>query len=182
MRNLSFKFVTSFFHLIAGSLGIALFFAAMLLGLFLIPFGIPGTLLQVLAALILRLESATLMRWRWVALFFGLALFGEFIDFLSSQFGAKKFGGSRSAAWGALIGGFVGAFFGSLIPVPLIGTVIASFIGTFVGAILGEMRHEGKLKLHVGFGAILGRAVGVSVKMFIGFIILIASIVIVVSS
>jgi len=174
----------NFIHLVAGSLGMALFLAAMLLGLFLIPFGIPGTFLQVAAALVLRLQSGgALMRMRWVALFFGMALVGELIDFLSGQFGAKKFGGSKSAAWGALLGGFIGAFFGSLIPIPLIGTVVASFIGTFAGAIVGQMRHEKSvdIKLHVGIGAIIGRAIGVSVKMFIGFVILIASTIIVLS-
>jgi hypothetical protein len=61
--------------------------------------------------------------------------------------------------------------------------VIASFIGTFVGAILGQMKHEKSVdvKLHVGFGAILGRAIGVGFKMFIGFVILIASVIIVLS-
>ena len=158
-----------------------MFFGVEVIGLFLIPFGIPGTLLQVAAALTLRLVSGGTIRFRWVALFLVMALIGELIDFLSGQFGAKKFGGSRSAAWGALLGGFIGAFFGSFIPIPLIGTVVASFIGTFAGAILGQMRHEKKVdvKLKVGFGAILGRAIGVSFKMFIGFVILIASAIIV---
>jgi uncharacterized membrane protein (Fun14 family) len=45
------------------------------------------------------------------------------------------------------------------------------------------MKHEKNvdIKLHVGFGAILGRAIGVSFKMFIGFVILIASVIIVLS-
>lgn len=155
--------MSNFFHLLAGSLGLALFFSVEVAGLFLIPFGIPGTLLQAAAALVLRLASGGTIRLRWVALFFVLALVGELIDFLSGQFGAKKFGGSKSAAWGALLGGFIGAFFGSFIPIPLIGTIVASFIGTFTGAIVGQMRHEKKvdIKLRVGIGAIIGRALAV---------------------
>jgi uncharacterized protein YqgC (DUF456 family) len=176
----------AFFNTLAGSLGLILFFAALLIGVLVIPLGIPGAFLQVLAALALSLAThGQRMRWYWVAAFLVLALIGEGIEFLAGQLGAKKSGGSKSAARGALIGGFAGAIGGgALIPIPFIGSVIASFIGTFLGAILGQMYHQQHTELHlkVGFGALLGRAVGVACKVFIAFAILIASAAIVVLS
>jgi hypothetical protein len=47
------------------------------------------------------------------------------------QWGARRFGGSRRAQWGALIGGFAGLFVGT--PIPVLGSLVMSFVGTFAG-------------------------------------------------
>jgi len=158
------------------------FFAVLLAGMLIIPFGLPGTWLQIAAAAVLVLASGgTKMSWLWIGAFAAAALLGEAIEFMSGQWGTKRFGGSSKAAWGALLGGIIGAFCGSLIPIPIIGSVIASFIGTFAGAIVGQMRDEKKKapNLRVGIGAVIGRALGVAFKLFIALCILIASIVVV---
>ena len=155
---------------------LVIFFIAHAAGLVLIPLGLPGTFLQVLAAAALALATARIS-WLWVGVFLGMALAGELIDLLAGQWGAQRFGGSKSAAWGALLGGLAGALVGG-IPIPLIGNIIMAFAGTFAGALLGEMRHQKKLTpdLRVGLGAILGRAVGVAAKLSLGIIILIISV------
>jgi uncharacterized protein YqgC (DUF456 family) len=170
---------SQFFQNLANSAGMLAFFAVQIMGLFIIPFGLPGTWLQVISALALLIIShGARMTWPYIGLFVLLATIGEMIEFLSGQWGAKKFGGSKGAAWGALIGGFFGAFFGgALIPIPIVGSLIASFLGTFIGAIIGEMRvqQSREANLRVGFGAVLGRAIGMAAKMFCAFVIAIVA-------
>lgn len=99
----------------------------------------------------------------------GLALVGSsafVIDNLAAAWGARKFGGSSAAGWGALLGGIAGIFvlppFGFLI-CPVIGAVllemliskksfeeaIKSGIGTLVGMLGGIGL---KLLVHLGMG------------------------------
>ncbi len=172
----------NFLDLLLGSLGLLLFFIAHVAGLIMIPLGLPGTFVQVLAAALLALASGgQRFGWAWVAGFLALALIGEAAEFVSGQWGAKRFGGSKKAAWGALIGGIVGAIVGG-IPIPIIGSVIASFIGTFAGALSGEVLHQRELSpnLRVGAGALIGRAIGVGVKLALALLMLILSVVIVI--
>lgn len=159
------------------ALGVALYFVVHVVALFMIPLGLPGTFLQVGAALALTLlTDGARLGWSWVVFFTVLALFGEVVEFVSGQWGARRFGGSRHAAWGALAGGIVGAIVGG-IPVPIVGSVIASFIGTFLGALAGEMygRRQAHLDLRVGVGALVGRVIGVATKLSIGLFMLIVS-------
>jgi uncharacterized protein len=142
-----------------------------------IPLGLPGLWLQIAACVTLVLASdGARLGWGWVAVFGGLAIVGEIAEFLSGQWGARRFGGSRAAGWGALIGGIAGAIVGG-IPIPVLGAVVMSFVGTFAGAIAGEMwaRRHGALDLRIGFGAVLGRAIGVATKLALALVILILS-------
>jgi len=167
-----------FFVLLASGLGMFLFFLAQLAALLMIPLGLPGTFLQVVAALALVVASnGARMSWPWVGVFLGLALLGELVEFLSGQWGAKRFGGSKKAAWGAVLGGIAGLFFGGLVPPPLLGALLVSLIGTFSGAVLGEMlaQKNSSPNLRIGFGAVLGRALGVSVKLCIALLIAVLS-------
>jgi len=181
----AFSGAKEFFGLLASGLGMFLFFLAQLAALLMIPFALPGTFLQVVAALALAVASGgARMSWPWVCVFLGLALLGELIEFLSGQWGARRFGGSRKAAWGAVAGGLAGVFLGGLIPPPVLGSLLASFIGTFTGAMLGEMsaQRNSAPNLRVGFGAVLGRVLGVSAKLCIAFLIAILSTFVVVRS
>jgi uncharacterized protein YqgC (DUF456 family) len=99
----------------------------------------------------------------------GLALVGSsafVIDNLAAAWGARKFGGSSAAGWGALLGGIAGIFvlppFGFLI-CPVIAAVmlemlvskkpfeeaLKSGIGTLVGMLGGIGL---KLLIHIGMG------------------------------
>jgi uncharacterized protein YqgC (DUF456 family) len=157
--------------------GTVVFLAAQLGGLLMIPFGLPGTWLQVVAVLAMTFMSdGALLGWGWVAAFVLLAAFGELVEFASGQWGARRFGGSPAAAWGAFLGGLVGAVVGG-VPVPVVGSVVASFAGSVVGAMLGEMYRRRRLTpdLRIGAGALLGRAIGIGTKTFVGFLMAITS-------
>jgi uncharacterized protein YqgC (DUF456 family) len=106
-----------------------------------------------------------------------LAVVGEIVETLSGQWGTRRFGGSRKAAWGALLGGFAGLFVGT--PIPVLGSLVMSFVGTFVGAIAGEMWERGGVapELRVGMGALVGRAAGVALKLGMAFVIAVLSLI-----
>jgi uncharacterized protein YqgC (DUF456 family) len=150
------------------------FVLAQLVALCVIPLGLPGTWLQVVAAAVA--VWATDRPIGWLLVLVVLAVAGEIAEMLSGQWGARRFGGSPRAAWGALIGGFAGLFIGT--PVPLVGSLVMSFVGSFVGAIVGEMsgRRQIAPELRVGLGAVLGRALGIAAKLGVGFVIAILSV------
>jgi uncharacterized protein len=99
----------------------------------------------------------------------GLALVGSsafVIDNLAAAWGARKFGGSSAAGWGALLGGMAGIFvlppFGFII-CPVIGAVllemivskrtITEAIKSGIGTLVGMLGGIGlKLLVHVAMG------------------------------
>ena len=133
------------------------------MALCMIPFGLPGTWLQVAVAV--AMASTRDGAGKTLAIVVSLAVLGEIVELASGRWGARRFGGSSRAAWGALVGGIVGVFVGA--PIPIVGSLVASFVGTFLGAIAGEMWDRTRLapELRVGMGAVLGRAIGVGVKL-----------------
>jgi len=155
-----------------------LFMLGNVVGLCMIPLGLPGIWVQFAAALLVTIFAQHL-GWFVTLLVLVLALGGELVDFVFGLLSFKTTNASKLAPWTALAGGFVFGFFGFIIPVPiwiigpLIGSVIMSFIGTFAGAIFGEMLHQRELApaLRVGAGAAFARACGIASKLWIGFII-----------
>ena len=138
-------------------------------GLLLIPFGLPGTWLQVLG--LVGYGFATDFRTVGalpVVIVVVLAVLGEVVEFVLGGRYARKYGGSKRAAWGAILGGLVGAFVG--VPVFLIGSVIGAFVGAFAGAALLEMtsKSDHRAALRVGWGAFVGRLVATAAKSAIG--------------
>ncbi|HYC32715.1 MAG TPA: DUF456 domain-containing protein [Gemmatimonadales bacterium] len=155
---------------------ILLLAATGLIGLMLIPFGLPGLWVILLGMLgygwlteFRTLGATTLV----IAI--ALALAGELVEAWAGFRFARRYGGSRRAGWGALVGGLVGALVG--VPVPLVGSVIGGFLGAFVGAAAfeysGARRSDGAVR--AGWGAVLGRAVAVGVKMGVGIVLLVMS-------
>jgi uncharacterized protein YqgC (DUF456 family) len=141
--------------------------AIVLLGLVLIPFGLPGTWIMAAGALgysLLVPGSISVFTTVIVAL---MALVGEIIEFTLTAKYTKKYGGSRRASWGAIIGGTIGAFMG--VPVPIVGPVIGAFLGAFVGAFAAELTlgNVGSAT-KVATGALIGRAVAAAMKVGIG--------------
>lgn len=153
-------------------LGAVLLAVCCLAGLFLIPFGLPGLWVMVLGVVGYGwlTDFTTIGVWT-IVLVVGLALVGEVVEAWLGFRMARRYGGSRRAGWGALVGGLVGAVIG--VPVPLIGSVIGGFVGAFVGAALFEYtkeRHSGTAAW-AGWGAVLGRAAAAAVKMGLGVVI-----------
>ncbi|MEW5966628.1 MAG: DUF456 domain-containing protein [Pseudomonadota bacterium] len=106
-------------------------------------------------------ENFAYVGWITLTLLGVLALVSYGIDFLASALGAKKFGASSRAVWGAALGAVVGIFFG------LPGIVL----GPFVGAVIGEFSGRSTLRAaaHAGIGATLGLLFGALLKIALAF-------------
>jgi uncharacterized protein YqgC (DUF456 family) len=146
--------------------------AAVVVGLSLVPLGLPG--LWVIVGGILAYGWLTDFRTvgvAMIAIVLGLAFAGEIIEsWLGFRF-AKRYGGSSRSGWGALLGGLIGAVVG--VPVAIIGSVIGAFIGSFIGAALFEYaysRHTG-VAARAGWGAVVGRAAAAAAKIALGVVI-----------
>ncbi|HXL35293.1 MAG TPA: DUF456 domain-containing protein [Gemmatimonadales bacterium] len=143
-----------------------------ILGLVLVPLGLPG--LWIMVAGIVGYGWLTAFRSvgvATIAIVVGLAFLGEVIEaWLGFRF-ARTFGGSRRSAWGALVGGIVGAVMG--VPVPVVGSVIGAFVGSFAGAALFEysLSRTPETAVRAGWGAVVGRATAAAAKIALGVVI-----------
>jgi len=149
---------------------------ACLAGLVLIPFGLPGLWVIVLAIIGYGwLDQFQGMSAGFLLLVIGLAIVGEIAEARIGYSYTRRYGGSSRAGWGALVGGLVGAIVG--VPVPLVGSVIGGFVGAFAGAALFEYTRAQKsdVAARAGWGAVLGRAVAAAVKMAIGVVLSVAA-------
>ena len=74
----------------------------------------------------------------------------------------------------SVIHGIVGAIVGT--PVPVIGSLLGVFAGTMVGAAIATwtLVKDSDAALKAGWGALLGRAAAVALKMAAGLVILVA--------
>ncbi|MGH7469320.1 MAG: DUF456 domain-containing protein [Longimicrobiales bacterium] len=145
--------------------------ALMVVALFLIPIGLPGTwiMVAVLAvAAIYRVVGLTTL-----AIVVVVATLAELLEFLVVKRLTARYGGSRAAFWGAIVGGILGVIVGA--PVPVIGSIIAAFLGSFAGAALVTLLETRKFGAagRVGWGVVLGRALAAGVKVFAGVVILV---------
>lgn len=104
--------------------------------------------------------------WFW-GIMLVLAVFGTLADNITTALGARKFGGSKQAFWGSMIGLLVGAFF--VFP---FGIVIGPFLGAFI-AELHFQRKTARDSAKSGLGATLGLLAGVLVKLVVVGIMLI---------
>ena len=152
------------------SIGVIALVVCDIVGLLLIPLGLPG--LWVIVGGFLLFGWATEFRtaglWS-IVIIVALAFVGEIVEnWLGFKF-AKRYGGSSRSGWGALLGGLVGAGMG--VPVPIIGSVIGAFIGSFVGAAIFEYTYsrETRVAVGAGWGAVLGRAAAAA-KIAIGVV------------
>jgi uncharacterized protein len=150
---------------------------AQLVGLLLIPLGLPGVWLQVVSlAAFGWYTNFTTVSWWPILLVAVLAVVAETLEFTMGGRFTERYGGSRRAAWGAILGGLVGAVVG--VPVFLIGSVIGAFVGAFAGAVLMELTLTRELRgaMRVGWGALIGRLVATVVKCGIGVAIAVISV------
>jgi uncharacterized protein YqgC (DUF456 family) len=149
---------------------------AQLAGLALIPFGLPGLWVQVgaLAVFAWATGFATVGTYP-VVLVVLLALLAETAEFLLAGRYARRYGGGRRAAAGALVGGVAGALLG--IPIPLVGSVVGAMLGSFVGAALLELTtgRGAHPALRAGWGAFLGRVVAMAMKGGLGVVVAVFS-------
>src|ERR687884_148009 len=147
---------------------------AMLFGLLMIPFGLPGLWVMAGAALAYSyvgppnaIGTVTLIA------VLVLAFAGELIELALAGRYARRYGGSRRAGWGAILGGIIGAFVG--VPIFLIGSMVGAFLGAFVGAWVAELTRGSEVRAatRVATGALLGRIAAVAAKVGIGLAIMV---------
>ena len=89
-----------------------------------------------------------------------MALLTYGVEFAASVLGVKKFGGSKRAMAGAVLGGIVGLFLG----------IPGILFGPFIGAVIGELSLQRSLDeaSRAGFGTVVGLAIGLAGKFAIG--------------
>jgi len=164
-------------------LALVLLLALSLVGLAMIPLGLPGLWVMVTGVLAYGwLTGFRSVGIAMIVIVLGLAFLGEVIENWIGFRYAKRYGGSTRSGWGALIGGLIGATIG--VPVAVIGSVLGAFIGAFIGAALFEYsysRHPG-VATRAGWGAVLGRAAGAAVKIALGVVIAVIGLYAVLSS
>jgi uncharacterized protein YqgC (DUF456 family) len=93
-----------------------------------------------------------------------LAAFSIVFDFLAGTWGAKKYGASGAALWGALIGTVVGLFFG----------IPGLLLGPFVGAVVGQLASGSRIDhaARVGVGTWIGLLIATAIKLAVAFMML----------
>ena len=146
--------------------------AVILLSLILIVLGLPGLWIMVASAVVYNLVvPGDPIGWFTLAAVGVLALVAELLEFSMTGSYARKYGGSRRAGWGAIIGSIVGAMVG--FPVPIVGPVIGAFVGSFLGALIAEFTGGSSAgdATRVAKGALIGRVVSTALKIGIGFTI-----------
>lgn len=149
---------------------IVLFVLICLASIFVVPLGLPGTFFMVVAAIALDAFFSAGIGWVAIGIALALAVIAEVFEWTLSARFARKFGGSKRAGWGAILGGFLGAFAG--IPVPVIGSMIGAFAGAFVGALIAEWsqpQSDASSATRVATGALIGKAAATAMKLAIAF-------------
>jgi uncharacterized protein YqgC (DUF456 family) len=154
-------------------MGLVILGAVLLASLLLVPLGLPGTWLMLGAAVGYNALTGT----EAVGLFTligatALVLLAEWFEFVLGARYARRYGGSRRAGWGAILGGLVGAFVG--VPVPIVGPMVGALAGSFAGALLFEYtatRNPGGAA-RVATGALIGRVAAIAVKVGIGCVLI----------
>jgi uncharacterized protein YqgC (DUF456 family) len=141
----------------------------LLIGLVLVPLGLPGTWVILAAAPAYNwLTGTDAIGTATIVGALVLAVIGEIIEFTLAARYTRVYGGSRRAGWGAILGGLVGAIVG--VPVPVIGSVIGAFVGSFIGALLAEWSRGTQTRgaVRVATGAFLGRVFATAAKVGVG--------------
>lgn len=150
-------------------MAVLLLVAAIVLGLLMIPFGFPGTLVIFAAALCFYLlVPGGAIGLTTVVVMGALMIVAEGLEWVLTSRFTKRYGGSRRASWGAIVGGMVGAFLG--VPVPVVGSIVGAFLGAFAGAFVFEWSRGTEMSgsARVAWGAFIGRVVAAAMKVAIG--------------
>jgi hypothetical protein len=139
-------------------------------GIALVTMTLPGLWIMTAAAAVYSIapHQQRMGRHTLIALLL-LSLIGEIIEFTAGGAAARKAGGGRRAAIGAILGAIAGGIIGSFV-LPVILTIVGICIGSFVGAAAFELSagSEALQSLRVGLSAAKGRFLGVVWKFGIG--------------
>ena len=146
--------------------------AILILSLLMIPLGLPGLWVMLAAGVgysILVPNSIGVVTLVGVAV---IALAAEVLEWTLAGRYARKYGGSKRAGWGAVLGGTAGAMFIGF-GIPIIGHVLGAFFGAFAGALVFEYSREynHRTATRVAWGALVGRVVAAALKVVAGLLV-----------
>jgi uncharacterized protein YqgC (DUF456 family) len=158
-----------------------LLFTGMLVGVVLIPFGLPGAAVVLLAVFVYALAtdfSAEIGMGFFIILCV-LTVIAETADNWLTAVGARRYGASRSSMWLSFLGGLAGAV---IIGGPLafvfgpLGPVAGGFAGAFAVVFVNEYYKRGDAQdaLRAAWGTFLGRMAGIVLKLVIAVAMIIA--------
>ncbi len=163
-------------------LGKILLVALLLCGFLATLLGLPGTIIVAALATVWGLCTGfAAVKWPLIAVLWLVAIASEVLDQVLGAWGVRKYQGSARGMWGAWGGGVAGAIGGgALAPLAGIGgpggfvlgamilPMLGGLVGGFAGALLFEMTHASKgfgEAARAGYGAFLGRTVGMVAKI-----------------
>jgi uncharacterized protein YqgC (DUF456 family) len=132
---------------------------AMPVGLIAVVLGLPGTWLILLTSVLYSwVTGFSVITYQMLIGLLVLAVVAEALEMWSGLWGARRYGGSKKAMLGTLIGGFIGA----IILTPMLfgfGSVVGAFLGAFVGGFVVTYLEQRKMSqaMRVGWGGLLGR-------------------------
>ena len=144
----------------------ALLLLACLAGVLVTPVALPGTLIILVAAALFAWATGfATLGWPTLATLLIIAAAAEAAEWITGAAGAKRHGGSRRAAWLAILGGVLGGVLGAPFGLGL-GAIPGALAGAFLGAFSGELSRTGDWAQarRVGRGALVGRAWGIAIK------------------
>jgi uncharacterized protein YqgC (DUF456 family) len=150
--------------------GNVIFWLSLIAGLFIIPVGLPGTFLILGSAFVYALITGFYpLSWTVLAALLLIAVAAEIVEFFLGAAAARRFGGSKAAVAGAILGGIAGAIWATPL-FPVLGTVAGAFVGCFAGATMFEYlsSHDFQKSMRVGTGAFLGALGGRLTKVAAG--------------
>ena len=155
-----------------------LFIVAAICCVLTIPFGIPGSWVLIAGAVLIEVGDTamwgaeTTFSWPILGVAFLIAGLGEALEVGAAAIGAKKGGGSKRTAIGAVVGGIGGAL--AFTPFfPILGTIVGGLLGTFLGATIVELARTDEKRsvgqaLKTALWATLAALAGTGMKTFLG--------------
>ena len=126
---------------------------------------IPGPPISFLGFLLFMFTPYMEFSWVICLLMGFLALAITLADIYIPAISAKKYGGTKFAASGSVIGMLVGMIF-----FPPLGVIVGAFLGAFVGEIAFAGKNSSEA-LKSGWGALIGFIIGTSLKIGYSFIV-----------
>ncbi len=150
------------------AIGLTLFILVLFAGLFLVIFGLPGTVVILISVILYALATGfSRIGLGTILILVLIALVAESLEFFLGAAGAQRLGASRASIIASVIGGIAGA--AMMAPLLLgLGVILGSFIGAFAGVFTVEYAARRRLKpaARASYGALLGRLAGVVAKGF----------------
>jgi uncharacterized protein YqgC (DUF456 family) len=161
-------------------LGETLLLLGMLLGLAIIPFGLPGAAVILVCVFIYALATDfNAISVPFFILLCVVAVVAETADNWLTAIGARRYGASTAAMWLSFPGALLGAIvIGSPLVVMLgpLGPVAGGILGAFASVVFYEYyrRKAWPEALRAGWGAFLGRMAGMMLKLIIAIAMIVA--------